>query len=271
MSFTPIIPMSGYGGWAFLQRTMDQQRTTFDEGAGLKRDEAYFREKIGTVGSAAELVADHRLLKVALGAFGLDADLPNKFFVRKVMEDGTLDPKALANRLADKSYLEMSKAFGFGDTSTPRTGQPGFADQILSKYRERQFETAVGSQNNDMRLAMSAQRELPVIAAGGSTDAQWFKVLGSPPLRDVFQTAFGLPASFGAIDLDQQLGVMKSKAQQMFGTESLAEIAAPEQMDKLIRRFLVMSDMANAPASRTSGALQILQGGQAASILSILY
>ncbi|MCJ8140567.1 DUF1217 domain-containing protein [Falsirhodobacter halotolerans] len=270
MSFSPIIPMSGYGGWAFLQRTMDQQRTTFDQGAALQRDEAYFRDKIGSIRSAAELVGDHRLMKVALGAFGLDNDLPNKFFIRKVLEDGTLDPKALANRLSDKNYLEMSKAFGFGDFSTPRTVLSDFADQILTKYRERQFEVAVGTQNNDMRLALSAQRELPKIAASGSTDAQWFRVLGSAPLRQVFQTAFGLPTSFGAIDLDQQLGVMKSKAKQMFGTDQLAKIAAPDQMDKLIRRYLVMSDTATAPTGPASAALQILQRGGAANILSLL-
>lgn len=53
MSFTPIVPMSGYGGWTFLQRTMDKQKDAFDASATMKREEAYFRENIGNVRTAA--------------------------------------------------------------------------------------------------------------------------------------------------------------------------------------------------------------------------
>ena len=119
MSFQPIIPLSGLAGWNFLNRTMDTQRTAFENSPTIKRDTDYFREKIGEISSAKDLVADRRLLGVALGAFGLEADIGNKYFVQKILEDGTLDPEALGNKLADKRYLAMAETFGFGDNAVP--------------------------------------------------------------------------------------------------------------------------------------------------------
>lgn len=275
MSFTPIIPMGGYGGWAFLQRTMENQQAAFEKAPANLRDEEYFCANIGKISSAEELVSDRRLMKVALGAFGLDADIDNKYFVRKVLEDGTLDTGALANRLADKQYLALSKAFGFGDFPIPNTKMSDFADKILTQYRDRQFEIAVGEQNNDMRVAMNAQRELPLLAAKNtSEDTKWFTILGSEPLRNLFQTAFGLPTSFGSIDVDQQLSVLKDKAGAIFGDSSASQFAEPEKVDELIRRFMALSQATGGISSTAPGAsaLQLLQGGQGstASILSII-
>src|SRR5690606_39015084 len=94
MSFQPTIPMGGLAGWRFLERTAAAQRAAFERGPELARDIAYFQERIAAVGSAEELVADRRLLKVALGAFGLEDEIDKKAFVRKVLEGGTDDPRS---------------------------------------------------------------------------------------------------------------------------------------------------------------------------------
>lgn len=270
MSFSPVIPMGGYGGWAFLQRTMDNQRAAFEKTPVLQKDDAYFREKIGSIATAEELVADRRLLKVTLGAFGLDADIDNKAFVRKVLEEGTFEPGALANRLSDKRYLELSKAFGFGDLPIPRSTMSDFPDKLLANYRTLQFEIAVGTQNGDMRIVMNAQRELPELAARtGSDTAKWYSILGSEPLRQIFQTAFGLPTAFGSIDIDQQVDVLKDKTASLFGDSSVSQFTDPEKMDTMIRRYLAISQLSGSGSSvPTSPALQILQGGT--GILNIL-
>lgn len=272
MTYTPVIPLGGLAGWAFLKRTLGTQQAAFAASASIKRDEDYFREKIGSIKTAEQLVSDRRLLTVALGAFGLENDINNKFFIRKVLEDGTLKVDALSNRLADKQYLAFSRAFGFGDFSVPRTQLSDFADKILDQFRTRSFETAVGRQNDTMRLALNAERELPALAArtGSSEDTLWFTVMGNAPLRQVFQTAFGLPSSFGTLDLDRQLNTYKSRAEAAFGDEGIRQFAKPEVLEALIRRFLAQSEtQASASNNRTSAALTILQSGQS-SLLSIL-
>ena len=54
--------------------------------------------------------ADVRVAADALGAFGLDGDINNRFFIRKVLEGGTLTAGALATKLTDKRYAQMSAA-----------------------------------------------------------------------------------------------------------------------------------------------------------------
>jgi hypothetical protein len=263
MSYTPVIPLGGLAGWRFLQKTMPRQTEAHDRQASIRRDEAYFRDRIGSVQTARELVADRRLLAVALGAFGLQSDINNRFFIRKVLEDGSLDPKALANRLADKNYLRLTQAFGFGDGVFPATGRPGFADQILSRWKERSFEVAVGTQNEAMRLALNARREIAALAAGNLTEtAKWFSVMGSAPLRRVVETALGLPAQFASIDIDQQRAVLEERARAQFGAPTVTQFADPARLETLIQRFL-LRDGAAAAGPSTSGAsvaLRLLGG-----------
>ena len=151
MIYSPVLPVGGYAGWTFLNRTMAKQTAAFVKSPEIKRDEDYFRANIAKVTTAEQLVKDRRLLKVALGAFGLDADINNKAFIQKVLQDGTLKVGALSNKLADKQYQKFSAAFGFGDFATPRTKLSDFPDKILTAYRARQFEAAVGTQDGDLR------------------------------------------------------------------------------------------------------------------------
>lgn len=262
MTYTPALPLGGYAGWAFLKRTMAGQTKAFNASPDLTRDDAYFRSKIGQITTAEQLVNDRRLLKVALTAFGLEKDIDNKAFIKKVLEDGTLKSGSLANRLADKQYLKMSAAFGFGDFAVPSTKISTFPDTILSAYRSRQFESAVGEQNPDLRLALNAQRELAAIAAKStsSENAKWFTVMGNAPLRKVFEKALGLPSSIGALNLDQQLQAFKDKAQAQLGSGSIAQFSDPAKLEGLLKRFLLRSEADSFAQSGTgNSALQLVQ------------
>ena len=244
MTFTPALPLAGYAGWVFLKRTAPAQQAALNAQPEIKRDETYFRETIGKINSAAELVADRRLLKVALGAFGLENDINSKAFIQKVLEGGTLQNGSLANKLADKQYQKLSAAFGFGDFKTPRNKLSDFPDKILSAYKTRSFEVAVGTQNDDLRLAMNAEREMAGLAAKSTTsnDARWYSVLGSPPMRRVFEKALGLPTAFSSLDIDRQLEVLKEKSKSQLGTDIIADFSDGATMEKLLRRFLIRSE-----------------------------
>jgi Protein of unknown function (DUF1217) len=263
MTFTPVLPQSGYAGWTFLKRTMAAQKATLVATAPLKRDEDYFRARIGSINTAEELVKDKRLLRVALTAYGLEGDVNNTYFIQKVLSDGTLTTGALANRLADKQYQKFSAAFGFGDYKTPRNKLSDFADKTLALYQTRQFEAAVGTQSGDMRLALNIERELPALAKKTvSDDSMWYAVMGNTAMRKVFEQALSLPTNFGAVDLDRQLSTLKSKTDAMFGSSSVKQFADPAQVEKLVRQFLVRSDEGSAGITRGATALQLLQAGR---------
>lgn len=262
MSYTPALPVSGYAGWIFLKRTMPQQTKAFQNQVSVRRDETYFREKIGSVTSARQLVSDPRLLRVALGAFGLEDDLANKFFLQKVLDDGTLRADALSNRLADKRYRDFSAAFGFGDFSVPRTKLSEFADEIISRFHQKGFQRIVGSQDDSMRLALNVESELPLLARGSASElSKWYTILGTPPLRQIFQVAFGLPASFAAIDIDKQVETFQSRTRAIFGDSSVDQFRNPDRIEKLVRTYLVRSELATGGQETTRGqvALTLLQ------------
>ncbi|MGL5008446.1 MAG: DUF1217 domain-containing protein [Paracoccaceae bacterium] len=244
-----------------LKRTATTQQNVFNAQPQQKRDEDYFRANIGKVKTADDLVNDRRLLRVTLGAFGLEADINNKAFIRKVLAEGTLKEGAFANRLADKQYQKMAAAFGFGDFTPPRNVISGFADKIVPQFRQRGFETAVGTQSGTFRLALNIERELPALAnKTGSEDLLWLTVLGNAPMREVFQTAFGLPSSFASVDLDRQLVTLKERASTMFGSDSIRQFRDPKVMENLVRQFVVRADIGTSQSgTRGQAALTLLQ------------
>lgn len=260
MSFQPVIPQTGLAGWRFLQRTMDAQTRVFDARPDLARDTVYFEAKISSINTAEELVADRRLLRVALGAFGLQDDINNRFFIRKVLEGGVLKDGSLANRLGDDRYREMSRTFGFGDLVVPSTKISDFGKQITERYRQQQFELAVGQQSESLRLALAATRDLPSLVSGPESDrTKWFKIMGRPPLRNLFETAFGLPRSFGSLDLEQQLGVFQERASRQLGLTELRDLGEQATMDRLVQRFLLRADVnQQSQTSSASVALGLL-------------
>lgn len=266
MTASVALPFGGLSGWAFLQRTRTAQQAVLAADPVTRRDEAYFRARIGSVKTAEDLVSDRRLLKVALEAFGLGADLNSRYFIRKVLADGTEDKTDLANRLADKQYLALSRAFGFGTADGPRTGEAGFADTILNAWRNKTFQAAVGDRSNALRLALNAEESLPAIATADVSDnTKWYRILGSAPLREVFVTAFGLPRAFSSQGLDQQLATMKQRSDQVFGGDSVGQFADPDRLSALLRRYIVLAgdDVAALSTGSRTTALQLLQPGSA--------
>ncbi|MEM6596458.1 MAG: DUF1217 domain-containing protein, partial [Pseudomonadota bacterium] len=88
-----------------------------------------------------------------------------------------------------------------------------------------------------------------------------FQVLGSPPLREVFQSAFGLPQEFAAVNIDQQLVDIKARSEQAFGTSDLRTLSQTENIDEIRRRFVALSQINAQIGSQTaqSAALALLQ------------
>lgn len=261
MSFVPALAGGGYLGWMMLKRSGNVQKSVYANQAVIKRDEAYFREKIGTIKTAEQLTSDRRLLSVALGAFGLSDDINSRFSIRKVLEDGTITTGALASRLSDRRYHALSAAFGFGDSNTPATQISTFADKIISQWKERGFETAVGQVDETLRLAMNAERELPVIANSSASEAtQWYNVMGQRPLRQIFETVFNLPTAFGLLDVEKQKNILSQKAASIFGDSSVKQFSDPAKMENLLRRYLVKSQVnqSGGQSAPGSAALMIL-------------
>lgn len=268
MSFQPILLTNGIIGWNFLKSTYDDQMENFKKNPVLERDNDYFAENIAKVETAEDLVKDRRLLSVALGAFGLDDQIDNKALIQKVLEDGTSADDNLASRLDDGRWVDFSKAFGFGAGETRTTGDAAAMAGIVSDNEFQSFEVAVGEQDEALRIALYAQRELQDIIYpedagedGPTINAQWYNIIGQPQLADMMKVALNLPSETDLIDVDQQVEVYKEAAQRYLGTDDLTEFADPEKMDDLITKYLARSEIAalGSSLSPAATALSLLQ------------
>ena len=256
--FQPVIISSGLSGWQFLKSTFDRQSTAYNESPQIKRDVDYFAENIGSVRTAEDLVSDRRLLTVALGAFGLQDDIDNRFFIQKMLEEGTTADDALANRFTDSRYRDLSEAFGLGPGEVPGTLFSDFAGDIIARYQSASFEIAAGAQDETMRLALYAERIVPEITAGsGSVDQKWFSIMGQPPLRAVFEKALGLPSEFGQVDIDQQLEVFKDRAERIFGVSDPIEFADPDTLDTLVTTYLARAQLDSFGRGQSGAAIAL--------------
>ncbi len=248
---------AGVAGWQILKRSEQRQMAVVAQDVSIRRDTDHFREKLPAIRSAADLVQDYRTLRVALGAFGLEDDLSSKAFIRKVLEADTTDPRSLVNRLSDKRYLRLAEAFGYG---TGPTGQGDLTDRIADVYMQKEFERRVGEGDDNLRLALNARGELAQFRHRESTDKTlWYEVMGNPPLRKVFEGAFGFGSSYGKLPIDRQLDEFTEASERLLGSASFKAIGSGERVDKLIRTFLAREQMKSSEVqNRYSSALTLL-------------
>ena len=112
-----------------------------------------------------------------------------------------------------------------------------------------------------MRQALNAEREIVELAESTiSNDAKWFTIMGNPPLRNVMEKALGLPTNFSQQNIDSQLSAFKDRAASVFGSNDVSIFLDTENVDKLVRDFLVRDQLdQSSQTSPGSIALQLLQ------------
>lgn len=133
---------------------------------------------------------------------------------------------------------------------------------IVDLFQEQSFEVAVGEQDENLRIALFAQRELDKLAQDPmSEDAKWFSIMALPPLRTMFESALGLPSTFALIDIDKQLETFKDRASTVFGNNTISQFTDVENLEKVTNRYLARAqiDSFNTGLSSGSIALTLLQ------------
>ncbi len=158
MTYTPYISSSGIAGWNFLQTTYDRQYEAFTQSGTQASDAEYFMENIGDIQTSEDLLADRRLLEVAVTAFGLSEEIDYYALLQRVLNEGTSASDALANTMDDERYVNFSEAFGFGSGQSLKTADNSAMQSIVDSFQTSGFETAVGLQDATMQTALFAQR-----------------------------------------------------------------------------------------------------------------
>jgi len=256
--FQPVLPAAGLVGWRFLEKTADQQSHLLASSSQNQRDIDYFRDNIGSVKSAEELVSNRRMLRVVLGSFGLQDDINNIAFIQRVLEQGVEDPKSLANRLSDSRYQDLAREYQYLNSGFSQKNLDLVVENTILGFKDREFEIAVGQQNESLRLALNAQRELKeIVSQNTSEETKIYLILGRPPLRKVVETALGLPAEFSQIDLDQQAQILGDRIEQLDNIASLSDLGDEGNLSKFIDTFVIRDAIKNSDQNVNSGAIAL--------------
>jgi hypothetical protein len=211
----------------------------------VKTATAYYAANIGSVKSIKDLVGNYRLLSYALTAYGLGDQVNNKALVTKVLEggvtnsDGSNNPKALANTLANANWAKFAKAFDFlGSGASSVTSSTAVATTEAA-YGEQTLETQQGKQDVGVQLALYFQRVAPTIKSA-------YSVLGDKNLLEAFQTIYGVTLnSNGNIDANAAI---------VDRTMPIKDLQDPTKLKQLTARFTAQYTLLYGPGGQNASS-----------------
>ena len=214
-----------------------------------------FRDRAGDLSTARDLTEDHAVYVVAMRAFDLEDQIFGKGMMRKVLGSDGSDDGALVNRLSDPRFRTMHAAMGFGEGDRPQMVSPLAREAVIDRYLDRQVLGEIEADNPAVAAALRFREGAPSIDTA-------FDILKDPDLSAVLRTALGLPAASAGIDIDKQAAEIERRV-------DLSTLSDPAVVDRLVRKYLVLSDVASGASVASSGALQILSGAQSGGLLDI--
>ena len=100
----------------------------------VKAETDYYKANIGKVKSIDDLLRDQRLLRIAMSAYGLNADTETPKQIRTMLAGGVSDPNSPANKLEDKSYTAFVSAFNFVEYGAGTTARDAVQKDTLKLY-----------------------------------------------------------------------------------------------------------------------------------------
>lgn len=264
MTFQPVLPLSGFAGWNFLQATYDKQLETYSASPQIQRDIDYFKEKVAQPISVEDFVSDPRLRRISLTAFGLSGEEWKTGYIRNILEEVQDPDSSFLQRLNNPQYTSFAEAF------EPANGQINLItseiDTIAARFAAESFEIAIGQQDDTMRLSLNFQDGIGELITEGSTEeAVLFKLLGSTPIRTVLETALGIPANLSQLDVDRQAEFLDDRLKSQFGINSVQELKDPEVIEKVLQRYQILAGINQNLSTTSSASTALVLLGNAAS------
>jgi hypothetical protein len=228
-----------------IQNNLARYQKMVGNEPAAKTATAYYAANIGSVKSIKDLVGNYRLLSYALTAYGLGDQVNNKALVTKVLEggvtnsDGSNNPKALANTLANANWAKFAKAFDFlGSGASSVTSSTAVATTEAA-YTEQTLETQQGKQDVGVQLALYFQRVAPTIKSA-------YSVLGDKNLLEAFQTIYGVTLnSNGNIDANAAI---------VDRTMPIKDLQDPTKLKQLTARFTAQYTLLYGPGGQNASS-----------------
>ncbi|ACB96378.1 DUF1217 domain-containing protein [Beijerinckia indica] len=224
----------------------------------VSRESKYYLDNISKVTTIDGFLNNNRLFTYAMKAFGLGDMVYAKGMVRQILQQGTSDPRALANTLNDSRYKALAQTFDFANLGANATSTTTAGQNVVDKYVEMQLEDNVGKNSPGAEMALYLKRVAPTITSA-------YSILADKTLLQIVQTTFNLPSSMSALDIDVQAKMINSKMK-------ISDLQDPTKLQTFTNRFIAMYDINNpntGPSTPTNALLAQSSGLSSDLLMSL--
>ncbi|MCP5075687.1 MAG: DUF1217 domain-containing protein [Rhodobacteraceae bacterium] len=224
-----------------LQRSLD----TVAQQPVASREIEHYKENIANIKSIDDFMADDRVFRFAMKAFGLEEMSYAKGLIRKLLEQGTEDQQSLSNQLVDPRYRDLAKTFDFVRFDTATTSFSDATTGTVDRYIRQSLEEDAGSTNEGVRLALYFERKAADLNGP-------FDVLGDRALLQVVQTATGISPASATQPIDKQ-------AKEITKRIDLADLKDPVKLEEFLTRFTTLWELDNPSSPAGANQVAMLQ------------
>jgi hypothetical protein len=210
----------------------------------LQQQTQDYLKQVVDVKSIDDFLNNDTVYTYAMKAFGLDAKLGDKTFMRKILEGGVSDPNSFANQQTDKNYAAFAAAFDFAAHGDEATTYSVPEEGTVDAYMRQTMEDEAGAQNPGVQLALYFQRKASSITSA-------YDILADKALAKVVRTALRLPDSTAMLDIDKQASMIESKL-------NVEDFQDPAKLGDFLKRFTSLYDIDNPSATQQSSPTAIL-------------
>ena len=230
--------MDTYTSLNVITRSLTSSLARTAKEPSVARETAYYTSKIGSVKTLDDFIKDSRLFSYAMKAWGLEDMTYAKGLMKKILQGGVQDPKALANTLSSGRFKEFASVFNFQAYGPATTAFDKVQKTTVDNYVRQQFEKDSGDSNPALKLALYFERKAPSIKSA-------FNILADKTLLSVTQTALNIPPETGYSSIDAQAALINQKLK-------IADLQDPAKLKNFLQRFAVSYDAANSSGSSSA-------------------
>jgi len=229
--------------YQLVTKDLARTKALLEKDPVTKREIEYYQANIKTIRTIDEFVKNDRIFKFAMKAYGLEDMAYAKGMMKKVLQEGVLNPFSMANKMSNPLYKEFVKAFDFKMKGADATSAASATTEAVQKYIQISLEKKEGEQNQGVQLAMYFKRK-------ASSVTSTMGLLADKALLKFVQTTFNIPATASKADLDIQVRNLEKHI-------NIKDLQDPKKVDKLIQRFNAMWDVTSPSVATMSPVLTL--------------
>jgi hypothetical protein len=244
----PITGTTSLLGLRITDATQSSQVDTIRNSVQHSRAIDSFLSQVKDIETVDQFVDNYEVYSFVMKAFDLEDQIFGKAMIKAALKSNIEDDEALINRLTDPRIKDLYDAMGFGEDGEGNinTILSSWRNRMVDRYVDRIFVNGQAEQNNTVGAALEFRRRAAEIDGP-------FDVLKNVDTANFMRKVLGLPDQMVQLDIDRQAAILEEKY-------DLSKLKDPEEVERLIQKFVIISDAQDGTNVATNPVVMMMQG-----------